>query len=91
MSRFHRALKEFTPKKRIAVGSPVYAAAVLEYLCAEVLELAGNAAHDNKKRRVSPRHILLAVACDDELNKVCAECVCVLCVCVCVCVHVCGG
>ena len=88
MSRFHRALKEFTPKKRIAVGSPVYAAAVLEYLCAEVLELAGNAAHDNKKRRVSPRHILLAVACDDELNKVCVYvCVCV-CVYVCMCVHI---
>ena len=37
---------------------------------AEVLELAGNAARDNKKGRITPRHIKLAVANDDELNQV---------------------
>ncbi|XP_034549956.1 late histone H2A.2.2-like [Notolabrus celidotus] len=57
---------------RVGNGSAVYLAAVLEYLCAEILELAGNASRDNKKMRIAPRHILLAVKNDEELNKLLA-------------------
>jgi len=69
VGRLARYLKNGRYAKRVGIGAPIFLAAVLEYLAAEVLELAGNAARDNKRNRIIPRHILLAVRNDDELGK----------------------
>ncbi|KAJ7804430.1 histone H2A [Mycena olivaceomarginata] len=58
VGRIHRLLKRGNYALRVGAGAPVYLAV-----------LAGNAAHNNKKRRIMPRHIQLTIRNDEELNK----------------------
>lgn len=69
VGRLHRFLREGRYGDRVGAGAPVFMAAVLEYLTVEVLELAANQAREQKKTRISPRHIMLAVRGDEELNQ----------------------
>nr|GFA20169.1 histone H2A [Tanacetum cinerariifolium] len=69
VGRIGRYLKKGRYAQRVGTGAPIYLAAVLEYLAAEVLELAGNTARDNKKTRIISRHVLLVIRNDTELEK----------------------
>jgi len=62
-------MRKMKLSKRLGVGGPVYMTAVLEYLCAEVMELCGNSCRDNKRKRIIPRDLVLALRNDEELNK----------------------
>ncbi|KFW81111.1 hypothetical protein N305_04071, partial [Manacus vitellinus] len=73
VGRVHRLLRVGNYTKRISSGAAIYLTAVIEYLTAEVLEAAGVAARDNKKTRIMPRHIMVAVRTDNELDKLCAQ------------------
>ncbi|NXK63853.1 H2A protein, partial [Sylvietta virens] len=69
VGRLYRLLRRGRYAERTAETAPVFLAAALEYLTAEILMLAGDAARDNTKTRINPWHILLAVHKDEELNQ----------------------
>jgi len=67
VGRIKRHLREYS--RRVGEGCPIYLAAVLEYIAAEILELAGNACRDLRLRRITPRCISLVLYYDEELRR----------------------
>lgn len=79
VSRTRNYLKKGNYAKIIQKKAAIYLASTLEYLTAEILELAGNAALDHKRSRITERHLNFAIRKDEELNILLAH------------VHIAGG
>jgi histone H2A len=69
VSRINRTMKASSGLKRIGGSAPVYMTAVLEYVAAEILELAGNHTQSAKRKRVTPEDVILGIRSDRELSK----------------------
>eukprot|EP00954_Amorphochlora_amoebiformis_P024781 1368749-Amorphochlora_amoeboformis.AAC.1 len=69
VGRISSSLRRGKFARRVSDSAAVMMAAVIEYLTADVLELAGNMATDARKSRIIPRHIFLGVKSDEELSR----------------------
>ena len=72
VGRLSRYMKQGRYAERIGGSAAVFMAGTLEYLVCELLELAGNAAEEHKKKTIAPRHLQLAIRQDEELAKMMA-------------------
>lgn len=61
VSHVERLLREGHYTQRLGSTAPVYLAAVIEYLTAEILELAGNEAQSSGRSRITPEFIDMAI------------------------------
>jgi histone H2A len=73
VGRIARLLKKGRYADRVGSGAPVYLAAVLEYLVAEILEVAVMITRQKKKSRIIPRFIFLGLKEDQEFKKLFAS------------------
>lgn len=57
------------PGHVLSEGAACYLTAVCEYMVAELLELSGNAARDDREDIIAPPHILRALRNDEEPTR----------------------
>merc|ERR1711959_243027 len=69
-TKIMKLMKRDRLNKTIRRDSSIYMAGVLEYLAQEIFELSGEIAKKEKKARINPRHIKLALSDDEELFKI---------------------
>ena len=69
VGRVHRFLRKGNYANRIGSGAPVYLAAVLEYLTAEIIEMSADLANQQGRKTIAPKHLNLAIRSDEEMQK----------------------
>lgn len=67
VSRVDRILREGKYSQRVSSSAPVFLAGVLEYLTSNILELAGEEARNNGKKRIAPEHVCRVVQTNEQL------------------------
>ena len=69
VSRVNRHLRDAKNMKRVGAGAPIYLAAILEYITAEVLEISGNATAKDNRKRITPQDVMRCIRNDPELHR----------------------
>lgn len=69
VARIHRYMRKANLSERISGGASVYMSATMEYLLAELLSASSNVCEEMKAKRITPRHLTLAIRKDDELHE----------------------
>lgn len=69
VGRINRYVRESSGLPRCGKPAAIYLTAVLEYAVGEILMNAGNVARDLKKQRITPKHIMLGIKTDGELEQ----------------------
>lgn len=73
VSRVDRFLREGNYSRRLSSSAPVFFAGILEYLTSNILELAGEVANTNGRKRISPEHVRQVVQNNDQLHQLFKE------------------
>ena len=69
MTRLNRKLKKIGMVSRVGETAGVYLAAVFDYLCTDLLDMAVNRVKDENKKRIIPRTLMNCIRNDEEFNK----------------------
>ena len=69
VGRIGRLIRDKYRNLRVSVDTPVYVAAVLEYLCAEIVEISGFHCLDSKKKIIKPTHIEIPIRKDKDFAR----------------------
>nr|XP_048317494.1 histone H2A-Bbd type 1-like [Myodes glareolus] len=69
VSRVDHYLREGNYSRRLSSSAPVFLAGVLEYIASNILDLAGEEAHANGRKRISPEHVYQVVENNQQLHE----------------------
>ena len=70
VARINRFMKNNSGTKRIGGSAPVYMTAVVEFITADLMDLAGNCANEAGRKTVTPADLTTALRGDVDLAKV---------------------